>query len=80
MHDESNASANAAISLLGALSPFRFWRVMHDLAVTAAVGFTESKFAQLQADMQDSAYRDEPWMPHVDAVMHEAKRIRRSVA
>lgn len=74
----ADASANAAIALMGRLAPLRFWQVLHDLAVTAAAGFSESKFAQLEADAQDSAYRDETWMPHVEAVMQEAARIRRS--
>lgn len=74
----ADASANAAIALMGRLAPLRFWQVLHDLAVTAAAGFSESKFAALQDDMQDTAYRDEAWMPHVEAVVQDAARIRRS--
>jgi hypothetical protein len=71
--------ADTAIALMGRLSPLRFWKTLHDLAVTSMVGFSESQFAQLRTEMQNTAFRDEPWMPHVEAVVGEAARVRRRV-
>lgn len=78
MSTAADVSGNAAIGLLGRLAPLRFWKTMHDLAVTAAAGFTESRFAQLEADARDSAFADEPWHAHVVAVAQDAARIRRA--
>lgn len=66
-----------AVSIMGRLSPLNFWRNLHRMAVTATVGFSESKFAQLERDAQDSAFQGETWLPHVQAVVDEASRIRK---
>lgn len=69
-----------ALLLLAMLAPVAFWQVLHRLAVTSAVDFSDSRFAQFQAEAADSALVGEPWFPHVKAVVQEAARQRRQVS
>lgn len=76
----NEAAETTAVETMTRVSAIKFWRTLHAWAVTAMAGVSDSQFAALEGDMGSTAFRDEPWMPHLEAVMHDAARVRRSLS